>query len=1114
MAAVIATIDARLRNILAGNSSPAYLAKGSQYDNLPTMHSGCFPKGSRHDHLVAYLCNVGVRTVQSARQRAAAAASAHGQVAPRQSGVKRGAKVQEPEDEQEQPLPRRRAEGDVNTHVDEHMVSALQSAGYQTHHGVSGHFVQGSAINSANHAIALVLGRLYVYALLKNIPDSTVLGLLALFHLSGIDIGQRHHHEHVLSAYGGIVARMCLHAKAVQFGQKPTNLLHPSAWRLIFDGITLRNGATVTVVLICYTNRSGEIEVVYLGCARCGARSNAEASGKAILSVLEETLSISETNATCIQAPGLPLSQDVALGSSQGQRKVRRGMFLTSIPCDRAYCGRTGTGTDAWLSDKLGVRGLLGTARRVGMADLFHCYDGSARKIWRGKAKASGADDDDDDEASDVSSLTDDDTAETGATPLMEWVRVCRQLRGLLSRGHGNYHLANAYDTHEIYGRPKIMIPSATRMIVYSSAFLRQSFAHFPARYTAMCAYRSVLQALASDPSNKSRAAHRKRLAKVERVGSGLAQACRILPALLTHDCFSMKGGFIASALRVQESAQVFFPLHLVNRRVWWQLCHLGLLPTAAARLEARSLAPPQDHMAARVAGFRCRCCGLLRKTGGELVKHFRACHLHENGHPRRRNFTPDMFTHASEVLRPSHCFECSAPLRISADADIKQPILALAARQRDVKVSSIWEKEGLLRLLRTLLSYAVSPHDCAAVVASSRQAVVKVSPTLQDVFRWFLAALGSKACKPMWVSSRSYWSCCCSCIISGHWQKRNVEAFDSKEHTVQEALPSRSRAQAVAATDVAIAATQYVRRFFHTLSRNFEQDVIHSHGDHIPIRLRDSATVLFWLPEVLTDNQVRKPSEFSQEQLARYWSGKLRCMPVVLAYVANQISVYEWPSTDETMKQYKKLMTVWSNLLDQVGVKERAWKTSSRLVAEPKSDSFDWAWWWKMAHTDARWRPRGCEAILTMFHFTGMIGVSEARAESIGSLLKRYSPAVSARLSTDRIIEKTIIRASGIDGGTATDDLFLLRCWIEYFGGMQPDKFSFRFRNPKNRSRAFPLGGGSKPIHRHLKKAQQQERRWTNCVKLLGNLPRVGRTHAGVIIGEGKWRRFLGRRS
>ena len=73
----------------------------------------------------------------------------------------------------------------------------------------------------ADFGLVELLGRLYVYALLKNIPDKTVKGLLTQLHLAGIDVGQRHHYAQVSSAYGGIVARMCLQAKALEFGMKP-----------------------------------------------------------------------------------------------------------------------------------------------------------------------------------------------------------------------------------------------------------------------------------------------------------------------------------------------------------------------------------------------------------------------------------------------------------------------------------------------------------------------------------------------------------------------------------------------------------------------------------------------------------------------------------------------------------------------------------------------------------------------------------------------------------------------------------------------------------------------------------------------------------------------------
>ena len=73
MAAVIASVDDRLRAMLEGHAgSKAHLQKGAAFQDLPSSHD-CFPRASRHDHLVAHVCNVGVRAAQSSRQRVAVA---------------------------------------------------------------------------------------------------------------------------------------------------------------------------------------------------------------------------------------------------------------------------------------------------------------------------------------------------------------------------------------------------------------------------------------------------------------------------------------------------------------------------------------------------------------------------------------------------------------------------------------------------------------------------------------------------------------------------------------------------------------------------------------------------------------------------------------------------------------------------------------------------------------------------------------------------------------------------------------------------------------------------------------------------------------------------------
>ena len=86
----------------------------------------------------------------------------------------------------------------------------------------------------------------------------------------------------------------------------------------------------------------------------------------------------------------------------------------------------------------------------------------------------------------------------------------------------------NAYARCGIHGRPKICTPGGTGMVVYSSGFLRQSFAHFKTRYEALCAWDIVLQGLAEDPSNKGRARHRKRRETIVRAGQRLARASHV----------------------------------------------------------------------------------------------------------------------------------------------------------------------------------------------------------------------------------------------------------------------------------------------------------------------------------------------------------------------------------------------------------------------------------------------------------------------------------------------------------------------------------------------------------------------------------------------------------
>ena len=168
------------------------------------------------------MCNVGVRAVQSSRVRAAVARE-RGWRLPAASG-KRGAKRKTVENHASSQSHSEDCEEETETS------SAFAAAGYDTVHGVAGHYVQGSkGRNAENHAIALVLGRLYMYALVKNIPDDTVAGFLSLFRLAGVDVGQKHHNRQAISSFAGIAASMCIEGVAKAFADKPKNLLR-SHW--------------------------------------------------------------------------------------------------------------------------------------------------------------------------------------------------------------------------------------------------------------------------------------------------------------------------------------------------------------------------------------------------------------------------------------------------------------------------------------------------------------------------------------------------------------------------------------------------------------------------------------------------------------------------------------------------------------------------------------------------------------------------------------------------------------------------------------------------------------------------------------------------------------------
>ena len=1053
MAALLACVDARLREVLGGDA-PAYLRKGEAWQELPSVHSSS-PRGSRHDHMVAFLCGVGVRQVQSCRASSKAARAEEGEALPRAPAV-RGVKPCEAPARAAEAMPCPAA-GSAHDAPDEE-VRRWGPLGWRVLAKVPGHYVRASVENPQAHATALVLGRTFAMCAVHNIPDMTCQKMLAQLHLAGVDLGQKHHSRDAISAYTGVLARLSLQSRCEGFWTPPRNLQFPSAWRLVFDGVTLPHGVTVTVVLVVFTSSEGEIETAFLGCSRCGPSSVGSAQAATIKEVLDEALQLSTRKARCRGSAGLPLEPVGALASVQGQTEVARGNFLCCIPCDRAYCGRTGTKADLILGEHLGLRDVFGRVRRVGMADSFHCYDTCGKVVWgKGVDKAFDSNDEESDSSGDES-------------PLAPWTRLLRRLRRTLGRGRGNYHLLEAYKKHGVRGHPKVGVPGATRMVVGSNQYLRQSFAHFAPRYEAVSAFAAHAGIMAGQASS-SRARHLTTQEQLHRLGAKLANAQTIMLAMLSHLCLSWPEGFLDGALHVQTTAEVFFPVHLRNRQVHWSLKHLSALPCVVARFahNACSVAAETQQRSSARACWRCNICGLILPTNQALLSHLRELHLNHAGEMRRSSYTETQFFERTKLLRKEReVLPRCAPFSPPVHAEGRSPIMCLAARQRGARPRSLWEMQGIVETLGSLLEFAVFADDAPCFPAGPR-AGAGPAPGPKDCFRWLFAVLGSAQLVSLWRGARMFWSFLSGFVAAGCFKGCELGHFGKTDLSIAIRAGTRQRAPALRGCRLASRCVRSVREHFAALPAAFDEQVVRSHGDHIPLRVRDSATVLFWLPEVL--------EWCRQEDVSTAgWKVAYDCVPVVLAYVANQLSMFDWPNTKDAMLQFRRLVVRWAQLLDDREIQQQVYvrPVPCPIAGSTKYDwsAFSWKAWWKLAHTDPRFVPHGLEGAFALFHFTGMFGISEAYAESVASLLKRYSPRVAARLGTDRIIEKAALRLAGV-AGDGTDDLLILRAWADFFGGLQPDRFGF-VRKRKARSLGnFPWGAGSLVLHRILKRNQ-----------------------------------------
>ena len=257
-------------------------------------------------------------------------------------------------------------------------------------------------------------------------------------------------------------------------------------------------------------------------------------------------------------------------------------------------------------------------------------------------------------------------------------------------------------------------------------------------RYRALWAYRQVLES-----GHASRAGQGKRWSQVQRVGQQFADASNLMGPLLVHTCLELPGGFIAGALQTQVTSEVFFPLHLASRRVWWHLCYLSDLPPSAVKRSAALCSVGGNSASAHSqVGWRCAVCGLLKAKPAEYLEHARHCHLLPDGNPRHASqgaalLAPEQVLRRPESLKASPWVLPCAVLTEVSDA-LEHACSGLALREATT-VISIWDMRSLWRLLMSLIPYVV--FQCGA--AGPR---LHHCPSVFDCCRFFITVFGRQA--------------------------------------------------------------------------------------------------------------------------------------------------------------------------------------------------------------------------------------------------------------------------------------------------------------------------------------------------------------------------------
>ena len=158
--------------------------------------------------------------------------------------------------------------------------------------GVRGRYLPQALLLPQEHAIAVTIGRIILWGTVHAIPQRTLEGLMARISLTNAQLGEKYQGAWFASIFSGLATLMCGRLTSSRFNDPPLNLSFPSAFRVVWDGITLKSGATVIPIIVVFTDYAGHIvsELVDAPISQGSDGSNVAA---VVHGVLERKLSLS-----------------------------------------------------------------------------------------------------------------------------------------------------------------------------------------------------------------------------------------------------------------------------------------------------------------------------------------------------------------------------------------------------------------------------------------------------------------------------------------------------------------------------------------------------------------------------------------------------------------------------------------------------------------------------------------------------------------------------------------------------------------------------------------------------------------------------------------------------